>query len=178
VQYVVALGEVVGMTEGAYEVPQSQSQSMQWRLGAGWADWLWTVGGVELKVQASYVGPEVFAAFMNAVRDLLAGCKATFVTFFDEPSGTRIFFNQSDNKIFVQIVSFSNLNEPQTWWLDAKLLWAGRVSTEDFANAFMAMVGELLTQHGTAGYRKRWGHEFPATEWAALQAVYGASSPR
>jgi hypothetical protein len=114
---------------------------------------------------------------MNTVRDLLAGCSASFVTFFDEPSGTRIFFNRSDDKIFVQIVSFAYLNEPQTWWLDAKLLWAGRVPTADFAHAFMAMVGDLLAQHGTAGYRKRWGHEFPATEWAALQAAYGASSP-
>ncbi|MGW6842142.1 hypothetical protein [Streptomyces sp. NPDC054958] len=125
-------------------------------------------------VHASYVGPEVLAAFMNGVRDLLRGCRATFVTFFDEPSGTRVFFNQTEKEVFVQIVEFAYLNEPSSWWSDAKLVWAGRLPTEAFVGAFMAMIEELLSEHGTDGYLKRWGYEFPALEWEALQAAHSS----
>ncbi|MFD6293803.1 hypothetical protein ACFWFU_03070 [Streptomyces sp. NPDC060235] len=128
----------------------------------------------EQMVRASYVGPEVLAGFMNGVQALLLGCSATFVTFFDEPSGTRVFFNQTEKEVFVQIVEFADLNEPASWWSNARLVWAGRVQTEAFVCAFMAMIEELLSEHGTHGYRRRWGYDFPALEWAALQAAHSS----
>ncbi|WP_185921703.1 hypothetical protein [Streptomyces sp. WAC06614] len=123
-------------------------------------------------MHASYVGPEVLAGFMNGVRDLHLGCSATFVTFFDEPSGTRVFFNQREKDVFVQIVEFADLNEPSSWW--ARLVWAGRLPTEAFVRAFMAMIENLLSEHGTDGYRRRWGYEFPVLEWTALQAAHSS----
>ncbi|WP_439678229.1 hypothetical protein [Embleya sp. MST-111070] len=128
----------------------------------------------EQKVHASYVGAEVLAGFMNGVRALLLGCSATFVTFVDEPNGTRVFFNQTEKEVFVQIVEFADLSEPSSWWSDARLVWAGRVPTEAFVRAFMAMIEELLSEHGTDGYRRRWGYEFPVLEWAALQAAHSS----
>lgn len=146
---------------------------MRWKLGGfGSAQWLWSIGDAELSVGASYVGPEVLAGFMDAVRDLLLGCSATFVTFFGEPGGTRVFFNRSEEGVFVQVVSFAHLNEPASWWQDAKLVWAGRVAAAEFIEAFMGMVEELLAEHGVQGYRTRWGFEFPADEWAALQGAH------
>ncbi|MFK0215467.1 hypothetical protein [Streptomyces sp. NPDC090298] len=148
---------------------------MRWKLGgSGWATWSWSVNAAEQKVHASYVGPEVLAAFMNGVRDLLLGCGATFVTFFDEPNGTRVFFNQTEKEVLVQIVEFAVLNEPSSWWSDARLVWAGRLPTEAFVGAFMAMIEELLSEYGTDGYRRRWGYEFPAQEWATLQAAHSS----
>ncbi|MFD7325879.1 hypothetical protein ACFV9D_33195 [Streptomyces sp. NPDC059875] len=151
----------------------SHGQSMRWRLGgSGWASWLWSVGDVKVEVQASYVGPKVLAGFMNSVRDLLLGCHATFVTFLDEPGGTRVFFNRIEDKAFVQVVGFADLSEPASWWSDAKPVWNGRVPVEEFIGAFVVMVEELLAEHGTEGYRKRWAHDFPTTEWAALQTAH------
>ncbi|MFI1586293.1 hypothetical protein [Embleya sp. NPDC020630] len=148
---------------------------MRWKLGgSGWARWSWSVNDAEQKVHASYIGPEVLAGFINGVRALLLGCSATFVTFVDEPSGTRVFFNQTEKEVFVQIVEFADLNEPSSWWSDARLVWAGRVPTEAFVTAFMAMIEELLSKHGTDGYRRRWGYEFPVLEWAALQAAHSS----
>ncbi|WP_448317588.1 hypothetical protein [Streptomyces sp. CO7] len=132
------------------------------------------MNAAEQKVHASYVGPEALAAFMNGVRDLLRGCSATFVTFLGEPSGTRVFFNQTEKEVFVQIVEFADLNEPSSWWSDAKLVWAGRLPTEAFVEAFMTMIEELLSEHGTDGYRKCWGYEFPALQWETLQAAHSS----
>ncbi|MEU3290271.1 MULTISPECIES: hypothetical protein [Streptomyces] len=132
------------------------------------------MNAAEQKVNASYVGPEVLASFMNGVRDLLRGCSATFVTFLNEPSGTRVFFNQTEKEVFVQIVEFPDLSAPSSWWSGAKPVWAGRLPTEAFVGAFMAMIEELLSEHGTDGYLKRWGYEFPALEWEALQAAHNS----
>ncbi|MFC8511009.1 hypothetical protein ACFU3J_30615 [Streptomyces sp. NPDC057411] len=163
------------MADSPFDVSLAHGQSMHWKLGgSGSATWSWRVNAAEQKVRASYVGPEVLAGFMNGVRDLLLGCSATFVTFFGEPSGTRVFFNQTEKEVFVQIVEFADLNEPSSWWSDARLVWAGRLPTEAFAGAFMTMIEELLSQHGTDGYRRRWGYEFPASEWAALQAAHSS----
>ncbi|WP_329192027.1 MULTISPECIES: hypothetical protein [unclassified Streptomyces] len=161
------------MVHSPFDVSSTHGQRMHWKLGGfGSATWSWSVDAAEQTVRASYVGPEVLACFMNAVRDLLLECSATFVTFFNEPSGTRVFFNRAEKEVFVQIVEFADLNEPSSWWSDARLVWAGRVPAEAFVGAFMAMIEQLLSEHGTDGYRRRWGHEFPAPEWAALQAVH------
>ncbi|MFJ2823510.1 hypothetical protein ACIO7M_20665 [Streptomyces toxytricini] len=61
----------------------------------------------------------------------------------------------------MQIVEFADLHEPSTWWSDGRLVWAGRLPTEAFAGAFMAMIEEILSGHGTDGYRRNWGYEFP-----------------
>lgn len=66
---------------------------------------------------------EVLAAFMTGVRDLLRGCSATFGTFFDEPS---------------LVVGRENV-------------LGGRLPTEAFVGAFMAMIEELLSEHGQTG---------------------------
>ncbi|MEU6315298.1 hypothetical protein [Streptomyces sp. NPDC047014] len=149
-------------------------QHMRWRLGgAGWASWLWSVEEEQLRVAASYaMQPQALGDFMTGVRDLLLGCSATFVTLFDEPNGTRVFFNQDGEEVFVQVVSYPCLWEPADWWTDAKLVWAGRVSTHEFVNAFIRMVEELLSEHGTDGYSRNWCHAFPAEEWASLRAAY------
>lgn len=149
-------------------------QHMRWRLGgAGWASWLWSVGDEQLGARVSYaMDPEALGDFMKTVRDLLLGCRATFVTLFDEPNGTRVFFNQAGEKVFVQVVSYPYMGEPADWWTDAKLVWAGRVSTQEFVRAFMRMVEELLSEYGTDGYRRNWCYVFPTEEWAALQAAY------
>ncbi|RSS76828.1 hypothetical protein [Streptomyces sp. WAC06614] len=150
---------------------------MHWQLGgSGWAEWLWSIEGSEQRVVASYVGPEVLGSFMGVVRDLLSGARSGFVTFFDEPGGARVFFNQTEGQVFVQIVGYPHLSEPQSWWKAADLLWAGRLPTARFADAFMAMVDELLDRYGTAGYRKRWGHDFPAEEWTALHTAHRLAS--
>ncbi|MFF8513052.1 hypothetical protein ACF064_33785 [Streptomyces sp. NPDC015492] len=94
------------------------------------------------------------------------------MTFFGEPSGTRVFFNQTEKEVPFQIVEFADLNEPSSWWSDAKLVWAGRLPTETFVGAFMAMIEELLSEYGTDGHLKRWGYEFPALEWETLQAAH------
>lgn len=163
------------MAHSPFDVSLAHGQSMHWKLGgSGWATWSWSVNAAEQKVHASYVGPEVLAGFMNGVRALLLGCSATFVTFVDEPSGTRVFFNQAEKEVFVQIVEFADLNEPSSWWSDARLVWAGRLPTEAFVGSFMAMIKELLSEHGTDGYRRRWGYEFPVLEWAALQTAHSS----
>ncbi|WP_448316023.1 SMI1/KNR4 family protein [Streptomyces sp. CO7] len=166
------------MVDNPLDVPQGHVQRMRWTVVAGWATWSWSVHDAEQKVHASYVGPEVLAAFMDAVRALLLGCTATFVTFFDEPNGTRLFLNQSaDGKLFVQIVRYPILQEPTSWWSDARPVWAGRVPTEVFVGAFMTMIEDLLSEYGTAGYRRHWGYDFPLPEWAALQAAYTPADP-
>lgn len=41
--------------------------------------------------------------------------------------------------------------------------------------AFMALIEELLSEHGTDGCRKRWGYELPALEWkTTLQAAHSS----
>lgn len=89
---------------------------MRWRLGgAGWASWLWSVEDEELRAAASYaMQPEALGDFMETVRDLLLGCKATFVTLFDEPNGTRVFFNQDGEEVFVQVVSYPTWGSRRT----------------------------------------------------------------
>ncbi|NML54786.1 hypothetical protein HHL19_18725 [Streptomyces sp. R302] len=146
-------------------------QSMQWKLGAGWAEWTWSLGGSETRLLASCVYPRVLDDFIDAVRDLGAGSHATFVTFFDEPNGTRVFFNQKSEKLFVQIVAFPNLNEPGTWWQNAELRQAHRVSAREFIGAFIDMVREILDRYGMGGYRKEWGYDFPMESWEALKVV-------
>ncbi|WP_179199846.1 hypothetical protein [Streptomyces sp. NRRL B-24572] len=96
------------------------------------------------------------------------------MTFFDGPSRTRVFFNQAEKEVFVQTVEFADLNEPASWWSNARPVWAGRVQTEAFVSAFMAMIEELLSEHATHGYRRRGGYEFPVLEWAALQAAHSS----
>ncbi|WP_405812596.1 MULTISPECIES: hypothetical protein [unclassified Streptomyces] len=149
-------------------------QHMRWRLGgSGWASWLWSVQDEELRADASYaMQPEALGNFMETIRDLLLGCRATFVTLCDEPNGTRVFFNQVGKEVFVQVVSYPYMWEPADWWTDAKLVWAGRVSTQEFVRAFIRMVEELLSEPGPDGYRRNWCHAFPAEEWTALKAAH------
>ncbi|MFE0772826.1 hypothetical protein [Streptomyces sp. NPDC058861] len=163
------------MTGTQAEPTTSHLPTMRWALGgSGWADWHWSPGETKLKVTASYIGPEILATFMNAVQDLVSGSRSAFVTFFDEPGGTRVFFNRKDDQLFVQIVEFDHLHEPITWWQGARLLWADRVPVSVFADAFVTMIEQLLAEYGTDGYRKHWGHDFPATDWAALQMAHRA----
>ncbi|MGW6878547.1 hypothetical protein ACWGHA_40190 [Streptomyces xanthophaeus] len=154
---------------------------MQWKVGGhGWASWRWSVDGAELRASVSVVmDPDALAGFMGSVRDLLLGCSSTFVTLFDEPNGTRVFFNRADeDKIFVQVVAYPYMQEPEGWWGEAELMWAGQVFAQEFVTDFMAMVEEMISEYGVDKYKRIWCHPFPTEDWAALQALYARADRR
>ncbi|MGW0607454.1 hypothetical protein [Streptomyces sp. NPDC002640] len=45
---------------------------------------------------------------------------------------------------------------------------------DGFVDAFVSMVEELLSEQGADGYRRHWGHPFPAEEWDGLPQACAA----
>jgi hypothetical protein len=142
--------------------------NMRWQLtGPGNAVWYWSPGGEELEIGTTYVG-DALKSLLQSARDLQIGSGSSISHFLDEPGGTRVFFSGAVDEVYVQIVSFDDLQSEINRWAGGKPRWAGRVSTSDFVDGVRAMAERLLSEVGESGYLKRWGAPFPMNELHAL----------
>ena len=142
---------------------------MYWGLmGPGTATWHWSAAGKDLEIQTTYLG-DALKSLLRSARDLQVGSRSSFVVLEDEPSGTRVFFSDAREDVYVQVVCFSDVQSTANRWAGGKPIWAGRVSTAGFIDEVRSMAEQLLVEFGEARYLKEWGHPFPMRELEALR---------
>ena len=142
---------------------------MEWALtGPGSAQFTWDAEDTRIQIGTTYLS-DGLASVLGMAVDLSLGAGATSAVLVGEPGGHRIFCSGATDSVFVQVVRFSDLGSPDTWWKDADLEWHGIVAVADVVDSTRAMATEVLQQHGGEGYRQKWGMPFPMEEYAQLQ---------
>lgn len=144
---------------------------MSWQLiGPGSAIFRVVFDTEVVELHTSYVG-DGLGSVLQAAIDLSLGAGSTIALLPDEPGGTYLFFGGANDDVYLQIVTFPNVQMAESRWAGGQVLWHGRVDVQQFVTHAAAMAADLLEGiGGVDSYANAWGGiRFPAERLARLR---------
>jgi hypothetical protein len=145
------------------------SLAIDYRLaGAGWADCTVKCSSAACELSASYLSDALGNLVLAAV-GVLAGHHSVSVGFDEEPGEYRWSITRIGNdQVHLCVLSFNELwgNRPDT---EGEMLLECDLHPLQFGEAVQAAARAVLTKHGVAGFKEKWGeHDFPTKQFELL----------
>jgi hypothetical protein len=130
--------------------------------GTGWADAVISDRDGCVNMTVSYLHDSL-GELTEATSELLEGGTSASVTFMDEPGEHQLHLSQEGGVVAYEVRWYSDW---ASWDLhpqdEFEVRLRGTCPLKHFTTAVLALLRELLAQHGPAGYKSKWvEHEFP-----------------
>ncbi|MBT8227767.1 MAG: hypothetical protein HKP61_15545 [Dactylosporangium sp.] len=145
--------------------------SLEWNIeNVGSASLVWNFRGEAVKVRTTYVG-DGLGSLVQAAIDLRRGSSSAIAFLPAEPGGNCIFFAGAAEGVYVQIVSFCDMESEHKRWSGGVLRWQGSVDTANLILQVRMLTEALLERYDTAElYAGAWqGASFPLEKLEILR---------
>ena len=149
---------------------------MDWRsLSAGRADLVLTLSGEVVNIPTTYIGDGLGSVLQAAV-DLGRGSSSAIAMLPAEPGAVCLFLAGAKTDVYLQVVSFADMQAPERRWTGGRLIWAGQVSVRNLLTQAALMAERVLAVYGgPESYAAAWsGMAFPTTKLEALRRMIDA----
>jgi hypothetical protein len=145
------------------------------RLEHGWAGGVVKTGRYSVAVTASYLSDGI-GHLLSAVAELTTGASEVRCSWVCEPGEYRWLFWRPGELVIVQIRGFAEAENPQPD--DAgHIIIEFAVTLPVLANSLVAAIADHPHARTEDQYVENWGHPYPRTQLAALQAFIAMTSP-